>query len=218
MRKDGYWAGKDKGLPMPEAVPLHRGSLDDWRRWSLAEDKLLIKLRTAGIEIPLICEAMNRPPNSVSHRLTRLRKFGVLGRHGRLWWLEENGMEKLEARHAEITAPQRRDDTVADLFMEGLTVEQIAERIGRCRTTVYNHLTKLREEGEIGYAARPWTEEEIELALEMRAAGHSFVKVGQALKRRPNNVFEKLSKLRRGGIERAAIPECREGYLLGHRR
>ncbi len=198
MRKDGYWAGKDKGLPMPEAVPLHRGSLDEWARWTLAEDKLLIRLRTAGIDIPLICEAMNRPPNSVSHRLSRLRKFGVLGRRGRLWWLEEGGMEKLEARHAEISAPKARDEKVADLFMAGHTVEEIAARMGKRRSTIYISLNRLRDEGEIGYAARPWTDEEVAQALEMRAAGHSYAVVAKALRRRTSNVFDKLKRLQRG--------------------
>jgi DNA-binding Lrp family transcriptional regulator len=132
-------------------------------RWTLREDRLLVRLRCEGIERDMIAEALGKEPNQVSCRSNRLRVLGILetiSPRVRLWRLRDGGMERLGILHARTTPEQPSHDTVAELFQEGLGHRAIAEKIGVSPVKVRRVLAELRQEGEIGYERRPWTDEE----------------------------------------------------------
>lgn len=161
--------------------------------WTLREDRLLVRLRVEGIDRDLISEALGRGRNEVSCRSQRLKLIGVMetvAPDARQWRLKDGGLEKLEAWHARGTKGGRRTwnkqqrEEVADLFQDGLGHKAIAARIGTSASSVRKVLTRLRQEGEVGYEHRPWDEHEIQKLGELISAGvgdaHIAIRLGRS--------------------------------------
>jgi hypothetical protein len=169
---------------------------------------MLVRLRVEGLERDLIAEALGRPQSAVSGRTWRLKALRIIENtvsKGRFYRLCDGGLEALNAwHHRDETGNGYRHgfslkDRVAGLWNHGLGHREIAATLRRAPGTARKVLSDLRQEGEIGYAHRPWTEDELaalrtcdsedvaRLALKLGRTAEAVLTKRRGLKRKGDN-------------------------------
>ncbi|MBF0334928.1 MAG: hypothetical protein HQL40_14985 [Alphaproteobacteria bacterium] len=147
---------RDPVAPVSRAPSAGRGE-----SWTRAEDERLCRLWAAGMSAAgIAAELTDRSAEAVKLRVRRLSRRGVV--HGRV--IDHAALGALRPDRAWA----RCADQVADLWMDGRPLAEIARAVGYSKATVCLALASLREAGEIGYGCRPWTAAEIAAAQ----AGH----------------------------------------------
>ena len=131
---------------------------------------MLIKARAGGVSPNMTAEVLGRSYHAVLSRSWILQRAGVLVRVDGMrnaFTLPDDWEDRLTAVHEARrcrgtgkTWTTADDDAVCVLELDGKTVPEIAAATGRTESAIQARLVKLRQEGELAPANRPWTEEE----------------------------------------------------------
>ena len=96
----------------------------------------------------------------------------------------------------------REERQVISMYREGLTMREIAERIGRTKSAVQKRVYYFRSEGiELEPRQSKWTPEEITTLLFLYQQGAAVVEIVDEIGRSSDAIRTMLKEMRRGNIQ-----------------
>lgn len=120
--------------------------------------------------------------------------------------------EKVKRTYSVLTGKERRGWTQDEIEMlirmytDGASYIEIMEAVRHSESSIATKLTKLRQDGRITdiRSVKPWTQEQIDTLLKMKAQGHTLQKISKELEKPYASVWRKYMKLKEK-------EECKKG-------
>lgn len=119
-------------------------------------------------------------------------------------WLKEKRETDIQNSQNKHKEPWSRSDDhrLLELYEEGLSADEIAEKLNRTKTSIIVRLSKRRRKGERIPQKKiplPWTKEETEIMLSLEKQGYTDDEITYELGRERNHISYRRFKLRKNG-------------------
>lgn len=112
--------------------------------------------------------------------------------------------ERVKRTYSVLTGKERRGwtqdeiETLIRMYTDGASYIEIMEAVRHSESSIATKLTKLRQDGRITdiRSVKPWTQEQVDTLLTMKAQGHTLQKISKDLEKPYASVWRKYMKLK----------------------
>lgn len=154
--------------------------------WTEAELKQLIDMRNSGYSIQAIAQALGRTEESISSKLKKYRKSGIVKKY-----------DAKDIRKSKRTWTDEEIQQLINLKNEGLTYKKIAQKLNKTRDSVHSMYKQLKKKGfNKTIFQKFWTEEEIQTLINLRNEGKQIKEIAKILNKTPEAVKSKIKYIR----------------------